>query len=112
MIISINNKALRYKVRKTFKQGCINGGDEIQPKKFGERNSREKKRERKRKRKIKKEGKEKKEGKKRKSKEKERGKKKVKIGEETLLKFAGIPLGKFLKINRYLKPEIRVFPRG
>ena len=27
-------------------------------------------------------------------------------------KFAGVPLGKVLKINRYLKPEVRVFPRG
>ena len=37
---------------------------------------------------------------------------KVEIGEETLLKFSGVPLGKFLKINRYLKSEVRVFPRG
>ena len=45
-------------------------------------------------------------------KEKKEGKKKVEIGEETLLKFAGVPLGKFLKINIYLKLEVRVFPRG
>ncbi len=43
---------------------------------------------------------------------KKEGKKKVEIGEETLMKFACVPLSKFLKTNRYLKPEVRVFPRG
>ncbi len=47
---------------------------------------------------------------KRKEKEEERkkkeGKKRVEIDEVTLLKFAGVPLDKFLKINRYLKPEV------
>ena len=89
------------------------GGNEIQPKKFGERNSREKRRkrrkerkkrgkEKKRKRKGKKknEGKKKKEGRKKKEggRKKKEGKKKVKIGEETLLKFAGVSFGKFKKI--------------
>ena len=51
--------------------------------------------------------KEKKQGRKKKE-----GKKKVEIGEETLLKFFGVPLGKFFKINKYSKPEVRVYPRG
>ncbi len=40
------------------------------------------------------------ERKKKKGRKKKEGKEKVKIGEETLLKFANVPLGKFLKINR------------
>ena len=28
------------------------------------------------------------------------------------MKFFGVPLGKFSKINIYLKLEVRVFPRG
>ena len=80
--------------------------------KEGKKKRRKKKRERKeeekkRKRKEKERGKKKKDERKKKE-----GKKKVEIGEETLLKFAGVPLSKFLKINRYLKPEVRDFPRG
>ena len=88
-----------------------NLGKEIQGKKGGKKEGKKRKRkeneeERKRKRKEK-EKRKKKEGRKKKY-----GKKKVEIGEETLLKFAGVPLSKFLKINRYLKPEVRVFLRG
>ncbi len=86
------------------------GGNEIQPKKFGERNSRGKKfkgkKEKKEGKKEKKEERKKKRGKKeKKNKEKEGKKRRGKEKEEE-------SLSKFLKINRYLKLKVRVSPRG
>ncbi len=88
------------------------GGNEIQPKKFGEeiQGKKEEKGGKKKKKGKKKKGKE--WGKEKKRKRKERGKKKVEIGEETLLKFAGFPLGKFLKINIYLNQKFGSFREG
>ncbi len=57
-------------------------------------------------------GKKKKEERKRKMKEKRKRERKRSKLVRKHLKFAGVPLSKFLKINRYLKPEVRDFPRG
>ncbi len=79
-------------------------GNEIQGEKEEKGGKKEKKKKEKEEGKKKKEeGKKKKEGRKKKE-----GKKRLKL----VRKFAGVPLGKFLKINRYLKPEFESFRLG
>ncbi len=85
---------------------------EERKKKRGKEGKRERKKEGKKKRKRKEEEKKRMRKRKGRGKKKKEGKKRVEIGEETLMKFAVVPLGKFLKINIYLKLEVRVFRRG